>query len=35
MAELITHNAERIDTIYQLLGDKENDINKAELGKEK
>jgi len=29
MAELITHNAERIETIYQLLGDKENDITRA------
>lgn len=29
MAELITHNAERIESIYQLLGVKENDITRA------
>lgn len=29
MAELIAHNNERIETIYQLLGTKENDITRA------
>ena len=29
MAELISHNCQRIETIYQLLGEKENDITRA------
>ena len=29
MAELIAHNFEQIETIFQLLGDKENDITRA------
>lgn len=29
MAELIAHNFEQVETIFQLLGDKENDITRA------
>ena len=29
MTELISHNFEHVETIFQLLGNKENDITRA------